>query len=115
MGETEEIYRRLNRLETTLAEVRTDLKNLHDDVAELLRVVVRGNGDSLVTRLRIVERDVGGHASHIAQCKLGGTELAREGVRGKWAAVAALIGAGGGLAGAALAYLLHGIGTRGAP
>jgi hypothetical protein len=98
-GDHEEIYRRLNSMETTVAshtaEVRTELAKLRDDVGELLRVVVRGNGDSLVTRLRIVERDVAGHGGHIARCRQGRTELDREGVRGRWSAIVAVIGAAG--------------------
>lgn len=97
-GEHEEIYKRLNRLETAMAshsaEVRTEVAKIRDDVQELLRVVVRGNGDSLVTRLRIVERDL---ASRFA--------VAQEGVRGRWSAIVALIGAAG-MVGAGIAAIV---------
>lgn len=110
-GEHEEIYRRLNRLETAVAshtaEVRTEISKIREDVQELLRVVVRGNGDSLVTRLRIVERDVASHGGHISRCKQNRAEVAVEGVRGRWSAIVAGIAALGAVAGSMITHLIR--------
>lgn len=108
-GEHEEIYRRLNRIETTLAghiaEVKGDIANLREDVQEIARVVVRGNGDSLVTRLRIVERDVEAQGRQLAGLRSGNVAVAQEGVRGRWSAVVAGIAAAGAVVGALLTTL----------
>ena len=54
-GGHEEIYRRLGLLEQSQAVVQTELRGLRADVQRMVKVVVDGNGDSLVTRLRLLE------------------------------------------------------------
>jgi|SRR5690625_2013983 len=94
MSEHSEIYQRLNRIEATQAAQAVEIQHIRSDVQELLRAVVRGNGQSIATRLSIVERDLAGRMS-----------IAQEGVRGRWSAVVAGIAAAGAIVGGLITSL----------
>lgn len=102
-----DIYRRLNSLEATIAGQTVEIQRLREDVQEVVRVVVKGNGESLVTRLRIVERDLDTHGRQLSGLRAGRSELDREGVRGRWAAITAGIATAGAIAGSIITHLIR--------
>lgn len=91
---SDEIYRRLNAIEATIAAQNVEIRQIRGDVQELVKVVVRGNGQSLTTRIAILEREVA--------ARLG---IAQEGVRGRWSAVVAGIAAAGAIVGGLITSL----------
>ena len=101
---SDEIYRRLNSLETTIAGQGVEIRQIRGDVQELVKVVVRGNGQSLTTRIAILEREVA--------ARLG---IAQEGVRGRWAAIVAVIGAAGAVVGGLLTIAARSLIAGGGP